>query len=82
MSQFRGTRRGTRPRRTRGRRYTALDYLMLAGIVGGGAYVILTAFGIPVPVAAVIGVLGAGFYLGAAVGSVTVRSPLVWRRGR
>lgn len=64
MTQTRRARRGTRTRR---RRYTVLDYLMLAAIVGGGIYLILTWFGVSVPVAVVAGLIGAGYYLGANV---------------
>lgn len=79
MSQTRRARRGTRTR-TRRRRYTVLDYLMLAAIVGGGIYLILTWFGVSVPVAVVAGLIGAGYYLGA---STRPRYPrIVWRRCR
>lgn len=79
MTQTRRTRRGTRTR-TRRRRYTVLDYLMLAAIVGGGIYLILTWFGVSVPVAVVAGLIGAGYYLGA---STRPRYPrIVWRRCR
>ncbi|WP_433465814.1 hypothetical protein [Spirillospora sp. CA-128828] len=81
MSQTRRTRRGTRTR-TRRRRYTLLDHLMLAGISGGGVYVILHLLVMPVPVAVLAAVLAAGFYLGAAVRVPRFRSPIVWRRGR
>lgn len=79
MTQTRRARRGTRTR-TRRHRYTVLDYLMLAGIVGGGIYLILTWFGVSVPVAVVAGLIGAGYYLGA---STRLRRPrIVWRRCR
>lgn len=79
MTQTRRTRRGTRTR-TRRRRYTVLDYLMLAAIVGGGIYLILTWYGVSVPVAVVAGLIGAGYYLGA---STRPRYPrIVWRRCR
>lgn len=66
MTQTRRARWGTRTRTRRGR-YTVLDYLMLAAIVGGGVYLILTWFGVSVPVAVVAGLIGAGYYLGANV---------------
>ena len=79
MSQSRRARRGTRTR-TRRRRYTVLDYLLLAGIVGGGIYLILMWFKAPVPVAVVAGLIGAGYYLGT---NARPRYPrIVWRRGR
>lgn len=74
-------RRGTRTR-TRTRRYTLIDHLMLAGITGGGAYIVARLFTVPVPVAVLGGVLAAGWYLGSNVGHLVVRSPIVWRRGR
>lgn len=79
MSQARGTRRGARTRRGSRRRYTLLDHLMLAGIVGMGVCLILhSVLIVPVPAAAVAGVLSAGYYLGSAV-----RPPRIgWRRGR
>lgn len=82
MSQSRGTRRGTRTRRVRRRRYTALDHFMLAGITGGGAYIVARLITVPAVLAAASGVLAAGVYLGSHLGRLTVRSPIVWRRGR
>lgn len=79
MTQTRRARRGTRTR-TRRRRYTVLDYLMLAAIVGGGIYLILTWHGVSVPVAVAAGLIGAGYYLGT---NARPRYPrIVWRRGR
>lgn len=82
MSQNRGTRRGTRTRRVRRRRYSVLDHLMLAGITGGGVYLVARLITVPAAVAAVGGVLAAGVYLGSHLGRITVRSPIVRRRGR
>ncbi|MDL4815458.1 hypothetical protein [Actinomadura opuntiae] len=57
--------------------------LMLAGIVGGGVYLLLTyLLAAPVPVAAAAGLIGAGFYLGTNVRTPRFRSPITWRRGR
>lgn len=82
MSQRRGTRRGTRTRRTR-RRATVLDLLMVAGIVGGGVYLLLTyLLAVPVPVATGAGLIGAGFYVGTTVRTPRFRSPITWRRPR
>lgn len=81
MSHKRGTRRGTGTR-TRRRRYSVLDRVMLAGITGGGAYLVAVLFTVPVPVAVLGGVLAAGYYLGSTAGVVALRSPIVRRRGR
>lgn len=52
-----------RTRRTRTRRYTLLDHLMLTGISGGGTYVVLHTFGVPVLPAAIPGLAVAACYL-------------------
>ncbi|MDL4814956.1 hypothetical protein [Actinomadura opuntiae] len=60
-----------------------LDLLMLAGIVGGGVYLLLTyLLAAPVPVASGAGLIGAGFYIGANVRTPRFRSPITWRRPR
>jgi len=71
-----------RTRRTRRRRYSLLDRLMLAGITGGGIYLVLGLLTAPIPVAVIAGLIGAGFYLGQSVRAPRLRSPIVWRHRR
>ncbi|MFB4307025.1 hypothetical protein [Actinomadura sp. GTD37] len=73
-------RRRSRTRRTGRRRYKLFDHLMLAGITGGGIYILLRVATAPTVLAAIAGLIGVGFYLGTTMRTPRLRSPIVWRR--
>lgn len=68
-------------RRTRRRKTGLLDRLMVAGIIGGGLYMVLhQALAAPPKVAAVLALVAFGLALGSFLPTVRWRSPIVWRR--
>jgi hypothetical protein len=75
-------RTGTRGR-VRRYRLKLTDHLMLAGIAGGGLYLILHhALSMPGGISWAFGVIAFGFALGNSLPTPRYRSPIAWRRRR
>jgi hypothetical protein len=64
-------------------RLKAFDRLLIAGCMAGAAYLVAAnMIWVHGEVAVMLGVLGGGFALGRITRLPSLRSPIVWRRGR